>query len=71
MRQDRNTIHKNIIYLKLKWLRMPEKDVNIVLGNWLENSNSSVRDLKVDIQEWLRNVERQMLIVDGKVFQRD
>lgn len=51
---------------------MPEKDVNIVwVTNWLENSNSSVRDLKVDILEWLENVERWMWIVDGIVFQRD
>ena len=71
MQQDRNTIPENNICLRLKWLRMSEEGVNIVLGNSLENSNSSVRDLKVDFLEWLKNVESRMLIVDGKVFQRD
>ena len=58
MQQDRNTIHENNICLRLKWLRMSEEGVNIVLGNSLENSNSSVRDLKVYFLEWLEIVER-------------
>ena len=71
MQQDRNTIHENNICLRLKWLRMPDKGVSIVWGNWLENWNSSVRDLKVDVQGWLENVESWMGIVEEIVFQRD
>ena len=48
---------------------MQEKGVGVVRGNSLENYNSSVKDLLMDVREWLENVECLVGIVDGIVFQ--
>ena len=61
MRQDRNAIHEDNICLKLGWLWMSKKEVGVDVKdcyNSLENYNSSVRVLWVDVRDWLENVER-------------
>ena len=61
MQQDGNAIHEDNKCLKLEWLRMPKKDVGVDVKdcyNSLENYNSSVRVLRVDVRDWLENVER-------------
>ena len=49
-----------IICLKLGWLWMSKKEVGVDVKdcyNSLENYNSSVRVLWVDVWDWLENVE--------------
>ena len=49
-----------IICLKLGWLWMSKKEVGVDVKdcyNTMENYNSSVRVLWVDVWDWLENVE--------------